>query len=270
MSTMRVIGKQYRGEPAVLSLVAGRAGIGNAGLCIYSLLAKSPGYHIRLTVYRNDFPYMESELPSDLRLLLRAGLFELVVSDKDVKSGPRPLFGTDLMYGCPLFSLDAGTVYNFNLPRELLRMYRTMYRLPESVAGYLSGPQLVVSLTTWKGRINHPEFPSNLKSLLDQDTRVDYRVCLVLSQEEFGDSYVLPGAVEGLLRKYGNFEVVWTYRDTKALKNYDPTARKYPGVPIVVLGDDTIYDRKLVETVYRTYLDSDRKTCFGAMVSRSH
>ena len=267
---MRIIGKEYKGERSVISLTSGRVGIGKVGLCIFSLLASSPGYHIRLTIGKTYFPYMESELPPDLKLLLQARLFELVVLDRDAKSDFNLLFGIDQMYGCPVFSLDSNTIYDFDLPSELYRMYMNQYRIPESVAKKLAEPQLILSLTTWKGRINHPDFPNNLKSLLEQDTRVRFRVCLVLSIEEFGEDYVLPKAVSRILDRYDNFEVIWTYRNTKALKNYDPTARVYPELPIVVIGDDTIYDRKLVETVYRTYLNSDRRTVFGAMVAHSH
>lgn len=128
-------------------------------------------------------------------------------------------------------------------------------------------PDVIVSLTTWKGRIFHENFPFNLYSLLAQKTTYRYKVVLVLSEEEFGTDFVLPDMVEAFRRGVPNFEVLWTYRNTKALKNYNPTSQEYPNKPIIVIGDDTIYCNNLVETVYGDYLKSDRKSCLAARVS---
>ena len=129
-------------------------------------------------------------------------------------------------------------------------------------------PDVIVSLTTWKGRIFHPNFPKNLVSLIRQETRFAHRVVLVLSREEFGYEFELPSQVQLLVDKCPNFEVLWTYWNTKALKNYNPTQQKYPDLPIIVVGDDTIYCPDLVETVMTDYLNSDRKTVLAAMVAR--
>jgi hypothetical protein len=265
-------GKAYLGEKAILSLTSGRAGIDNVGLCIYSILAYSRGFHIRLTVSSLDFYDIPGELPDDLRTMVGKRIIECAVTDEDIKTSARPLFSMDRDYGCPVLSIDSSTVYDFDYPGELYRICRERYGIQDGTETDKpeDGPQLIVSLTTWKGRIGHPEFPDNLRSLLEQDTGLNYRVCLVLSREEFGYGYELPGNVRELLGKYRHFEVIWTWRNTKALKNYDPTVRKYPELPVVVLGDDTIYDRKLVSRVWKTWLGSDRRTCFGAAISRSH
>ena len=128
-------------------------------------------------------------------------------------------------------------------------------------------PEVIVSLTTWKGRIFHENFPVNLDSLLSQETRYNYKVVLVLSEEEFGKDFQLPKIVDNYRKVVPHFEVLWTYRNTKALKNYNPTSLAYPDTPIIVLGDDTIYQNNLVETVYGAYLNSDRKSCLAAYVS---
>ena len=128
---------------------------------------------------------------------------------------------------------------------------------------------VLVALTTWKGRIFNENFPINLWSLLHQKTRFRYRVVLTLSEEEFGVNFRLPSGIDKLYQYFDNFEVLYTGRNTKALKNYNPVNRKYPKLPIIVVGDDTIYDDALVETVYGTYLDSDRHTAFGAYLANS-
>jgi len=128
---------------------------------------------------------------------------------------------------------------------------------------------VLVALTTWKGRIFNEKFPLNLWSLLHQKTKFRYRVVLTLSEEEFGVNFQLPSGIDKLYQYFDNFEVLYTGRNTKALKNYNPVNRKYPKLPIIVVGDDTIYDDALIETVYGTYLDSDRHTAFGAYLANS-
>ena len=137
----------------------------------------------------------------------------------------------------------------------------------DSVSTKYSKPDVIVSLTTWRGRIFNENFPFNLYSLLTQKTTYNYRVVLVLSEEEFGKDFVLPKAVSMYKTLMPHFEILWTFRNTKALKNYNPTSLKYPDIPIIVLGDDTIYRNHLVETVYRDYLKSDKKSCLAANVS---
>ena len=87
---------------------------------------------------------------------------------------------------------------------------------------------VVVSLTTWAGRINEPTLPKVLFRLLDQqNTKYNYKVVLVLSTDEFGDNYELPPTLE-LLTHHDKFEIIWTKENTKALKNLDPTMEKNP------------------------------------------
>lgn len=140
----------------------------------------------------------------------------------------------------------------------------------QSVPKRKLSPEVIVSLTTWKGRICHENFPLNLYSLLTQNTVYDYKVVLVLSTEEFGPDFELPPVIQLYLNTMKHFEVLYTYRNTKALKNYNPTAEKYPATPIIVLGVDTIYSPDLVQRVYTDYLHSDRRTCLAARVSSFH
>lgn len=141
----------------------------------------------------------------------------------------------------------------------------------EPRVSYQSSPNIdvIVALTTWKGRIYNENFPLNLWSLINQKTQYKYKVVLTLSEEEFGVDFHLPKSVAAFTTQFPNFEVLYTGRNTKALKNYNPVNRKYPNTPIIVIGDDTIYDTMLVETVYGTYLNSDRHTAFGAYLADS-
>ena len=54
--------------------------------------------------------------------------------------------------------------------------------------------------------------------------------------------------------KLENFEILYTERNTKALKKYNPVNRKYYKLPIISIGDDTIYSDTLVDTCYKEYI----------------
>ena len=43
----------------------------------------------------------------------------------------------------------------------------------------------VVSLTSWKGRIYHPDVPKVIYSIIRQKTQYKFKVVLVLSEDEF-------------------------------------------------------------------------------------
>lgn len=128
---------------------------------------------------------------------------------------------------------------------------------------------IIISLTSWKKRIEHPNFPKVIFSLLRQKTKYNFKVVLVLSREELCNDYKLPNEII-LMQENPNFEILWTYKDTKALKNYNPTNEKYPDIPIIVLGDDIIFSKNLVEICYNDYLKSDKKTVLCARLKNNN
>lgn len=107
----------------------------------------------------------------------------------------------------------------------------------------------VVSLTTWKGRINDIAIAKIIFRLLEeQTTDYNYKVVLVLSKEEFGEDYVLPEHIE-LLLYHPKFELLWTYDNTKALKKLDPTMEKYPDIPIITMDDDELVSTDCIQKI---------------------
>lgn len=111
---------------------------------------------------------------------------------------------------------------------------------------------VVVSLTTWKNRINEPTLPKILYVLLNQNTQYNYKVVLVLSREEFGDNYQVPEILD-LLQEHQRFEILWTYKNTKALKKLNTTMEKYPDVPIITLDDDILVEKDTVEKMMKEH-----------------
>lgn len=107
---------------------------------------------------------------------------------------------------------------------------------------------IVVSLTTWKGRIGGMELPRVLARWLSQETGFSYRVCLVLSDEEFGKDYTVPDTISTLAaNSNGKLEILWTGPNTRALKKLNPTMAKYPELPVVTTDDDIVVSRHAVD-----------------------
>lgn len=112
---------------------------------------------------------------------------------------------------------------------------------------------IVVSLTTWSGRINCPELPRVLARWLTQKTPFRYKVVLVLSTDEFGKGYRLPETIEVMTRNSPKFEVLWTKENTRALKKLDPTMKKYPDIPVITTDDDVVVSPFTVDYLTRLH-----------------
>jgi hypothetical protein len=108
---------------------------------------------------------------------------------------------------------------------------------------------VVVSLTSWRGRIYSEIVQLVLFSLLKQKTKYRYKVVLVLSEEEFPRKEAeLPENIVKMAEKVEYMEILWTYRNTRALKKLDPTMAAYPDLPVITTDDDIIVKEDFVET----------------------
>jgi hypothetical protein len=118
----------------------------------------------------------------------------------------------------------------------------------------MNNNQLIISLTTWKKRINDITLPKVLTRLFLQETSVKYKVVLVLSEEEFPNKEKeLPYELLLFKNEVKNFEILWTYKNTKALKKLNPTMLKYPDLPIMTIDDDMLVDKNIIEIFYNEY-----------------
>ena len=105
----------------------------------------------------------------------------------------------------------------------------------------------IVSLTTWKGRINNPDLPRVLFSIFSQETKYSYEVNLTLSLEEFPNKEKdIPEILNDFVDA-GKMKITWTEGNTRALKKLYPL---YIGskVPILTTDDDIILRNDAVET----------------------
>ena len=97
----------------------------------------------------------------------------------------------------------------------------------------------IVSLTSWKGRINNPDLPRVLFSIFSQKTKYEYEVNLTLSLEEFPNKEKdLPELLNDFVDD-GRMKITWVEGNTRALKKLYPLIENTK-VPILTTDDDII------------------------------
>ena len=115
-----------------------------------------------------------------------------------------------------------------------------------------AGEKAVISLTSWKARIN--TVSKTLFSLIQQCP--GFHIVLVLSEEEF------PKKEEELPENLRLFidndliEVLWVYKNYKSFKKWIFTAEKYHDVPIISTDDDMIYAWNFCEDLYKNWKEN--------------
>ena len=113
----------------------------------------------------------------------------------------------------------------------------------------------VVSVTTWKGRINDQDTFRSLFSLINQKTKYKYKVVLTLSKEEFSNQYDdLPETLK-LMYDYHCIDIIWADNNYKAFKKLYPIMHMYD-CPIMTTDDDIICNENIIER----FMDEHQKT----------
>lgn len=105
----------------------------------------------------------------------------------------------------------------------------------------MTDPECILSVTSWKGRIYDRNVPAILWAFTQQKTSYRYKVVLVLSEDEFpGKVKDIPAEISTLTDILDNFEILWTKRNTRALKKLNPVMKAYPDIPVMTTDDDCI------------------------------
>ena len=114
--------------------------------------------------------------------------------------------------------------------------------------------EIILSITTWKGRLYTKDLPKNLyKFLYKQKTKYNYKVVLVLSEEEFPNKEKDVPEEILLLKNEKRFEILWTYKNTKAFKKLEPVREKYPDAIIITTDDDIELEETCIEQIMNNY-----------------
>lgn len=108
------------------------------------------------------------------------------------------------------------------------------------------GERAVISLTSWKARIN--TVSKTIYSLLKQCP--GFHIVLVLSEEEFPK--MMDELPENLKLFVDNelIEILWVYKNYKSFKKVIFTMDKYREVPIISADDDCIYTCNYAQKLY--------------------
>ena len=115
-----------------------------------------------------------------------------------------------------------------------------------------NGEKSIISLTSWKARIN--TVGKTLYSLLKMCP--GFHIVLVLSEEEFPKKEEeLP---EELMLFVDNdlIEILWVYKNYKAFKKVLFTMDKYRDVPVISADDDCIYIINYAQELYDIWLNN--------------
>lgn len=119
---------------------------------------------------------------------------------------------------------------------------------------------LIVSLTTWKGRIRSDTVQKNISRLLRQKTKADYRVVLVLSTDEFPKKErEVPGKILDIAKSDPRFSIVWQKANTRALKKLTGAQMAFPGHPVLTTDDDIAVKDSFVEDFWRVHREHPRE-----------
>ena len=130
-------GKRYNGEKAIISLTSWKKRIHSVSRTIFSILSKCPGFHIVLVLSSEEFPKMEDELPSDLRIIIDSGLIELMWVKKNVKAFKKVVYTMDKYREVPIISADDDCIYVCNYAELLYSKWMQNKKCSVSFGGRL-------------------------------------------------------------------------------------------------------------------------------------
>lgn len=107
-------------------------------------------------------------------------------------------------------------------------------------------PQIIISLTTYKKRINTVHLTIN--TLLNQTYPID-KIILWLAEDEFTLN-TIPNEVKQLQEK--GLEIAFC-KDIKSYKKLIPSLKLYPNDIIITVDDDAYYKKDIVEKLITSY-----------------
>lgn len=114
-----------RGKKAVIALTSWKKRINTVGLTIYNLFTMcGPEFHIVLTLAEEEFPKKERELPKDLLLMNKAGIFEILWCKHNWRSFKKWIFCGMRYPTVPIITADDDCIYTCNYAEKLYNMWK--------------------------------------------------------------------------------------------------------------------------------------------------
>lgn len=125
-------------------------------------------------------------------------------------------------------------------------------------------PQVIVSLTSWKGRIYNDLIGPVIYSYISQESPVPFKVALVLSTDEFTKKEKdVPESILTMAKGCDNFEILWTCENTGPYKKYFPVRKKYQNLPIITVDDDSIAQHHFMATLWELHRKNPDRVIYG-------
>ena len=116
------------GCKAVIALTSWKKRINTVGLTIYNLFETcGPDYHIVLTLAEEEFPKKEQELPRDLVLMNKAGVFEILWVKMNSRSLKKWCFCGMKYPFLPVITADDDCLYRTNFASILYDSYINVF-----------------------------------------------------------------------------------------------------------------------------------------------
>lgn len=167
---------------ACIALTSWKKRINTVGLTIYNLMSVcGPKYHIVLTLSEDEFRRKERELPRDLLIMNRAGLFEILWVKKNWRSFKKWLFCSMRYPNVPIITADDDCIYTYDYATELV--------------SHLSSSSNKTCVTYWCDRFKRTKYYNT----------AGYATCY--SPGYFGD--VTPYLKEEILEKYHEDDMLY-------------------------------------------------------------
>ena len=114
---------------ACIALTSWKKRINTVGLTIYNLLETCGlDYHIVLTLAEEEFPKKEQELPRDLVLMNRAGVFEILWCKRNWRSFKKWVFAGMKYPKVPIITADDDCLYGVNYADEFYKFYMNNWK----------------------------------------------------------------------------------------------------------------------------------------------
>ena len=109
----------------------------------------------------------------------------------------------------------------------------------------------VVSMTTYKPRLQKSNIVDRVKSLLMQDTKLNFKFVITLYKD---DLQYVPAELMYMLRSYKNMELIVANENLRPHLKYFYVMLKYRNLPIITVDDDVLYENDLFQKLYDNYL----------------
>lgn len=170
---------------------------------------------------------------------------------KQIRSSATYKIGRFCIMPFKMLRCVSSVIINY-LSNILCVLYLMFVRKKKCINNNKSTEKIIVSLTSWKNRINN--VPIVINSIL-QNYQVPDKIVVNLSLEEFPEKEKeLPLALNKLIQS-NIVEIIWTTGNLKAFKKFIPTLKKYPEDVIIAIDDDFIYPNDFIETFMNVHKD---------------